>query len=259
MKKIYFIIALLFAFLLYGCGDETPVQEARNKVIEPILDYYPDNIGSRWVYQNAEGNTLTRIIKKNVELNGIPYKMWQLDPFDPEVRTWQAKTLDSGENYLLFRKTSLGIRLHTKELDENIMELVKSTFKPFQGWMLFNFKVQSSIPEGLLVQLPLKSGLDWLVMSIRASGNLSGGKKMTITMRFTGHSSSRKIITVPAGTFECIRITYKYKGDAEITGEIPNSYTETMYSHWLAPDVGIVQIEDASGTYQLVEYDLTLQ
>ena len=106
--------------------------------------------------------------------------------------------------------------------------------------------------------MPLKSGLDWLVIRISASGTLAGGKKLALVIRFTGHSSKKQIITVPAGTFECIRVTYKYKGEFEITGEAPGSYTETMYSYWLAPDVGIVQMENASGVFQLIEYDLTL-
>jgi hypothetical protein len=138
------------------------------------------------------------------------------------------------------------------------MKLIKEDFKPLQEWALFNFTVQSSILEGLLVELPLKPGLDWLVIHIRASGTLLGGKNMALTLRFTGHSSRKEIITVPAGTFECIRVIYKYEGKLEIAGEIPSSYTETMYSHWFAPDVGIVQIESDSGTFQLVDYDLTL-
>ena len=247
MKIVYFTIALLFSVLLFGCGDEeTLTKEVKDEVVEPILDYYPANVGSRWVYQDAEGNVLTRTIKEGGTFRGIAYRMWHVEPSVPDVKPQ------------FFRKTQGGIRQYTEETNESIMKLIKDTFKPLQGWALFNFKVQSSIPEGLLVELPLKPGLDWLVMRIRASGTLAGGKKIALTMRFTGHSSKKEIINVPAGTFECIKINYKYEGKIEITGEVPDSYTETMYSHWLAPDVGIVQIEDASVVFQLVEYDLTL-
>jgi hypothetical protein len=246
MKRIYVTIALLFFVLLFGCGDETPTKEAKDEVVAPVLDYYPDKMGSRWVYQNIEGQMLTRTIKEGKEFSGITYKMWEVEPSAPDAETQ------------FFRKTQSGIRQYTEEINEDIMKFIKESFKPLQGWALFDFTVHSSIPEGLLVQLPLKSGLDWLVIRIRASGTLIGGKKIVLTMRFTGHSSKKQIITVPAGTFECIQVTYKYQGDFEITGETPGSYTETMYSHWLAPDVGIVQIEDVFGTFQLVEYNLTL-
>jgi hypothetical protein len=258
MKSIYFTIVLLFSVLLFGCGDETPTKETKDNVVEPVLDYYPASVGSRWVYQNAEGQILTRTIKDGKEFGGITYEMWQVEPTDPETQIWQAESSDSEAEQLFFRKTSAGIRLYTKEIDKSITQLIKDTFKPLKEWALFNFTVQSSFTEGLLVELPLKPGLDWLVIHIRASGTLLGGKNMALTLRFTGHSSRKEIITVPAGTFECIRVTYKYEGKLEIAGEIPSSYTETMYSHWLAPDVGIVQIEGASGVFQLVEYDLTL-
>ncbi|MFQ6042852.1 MAG: hypothetical protein ACE5PV_18495, partial [Candidatus Poribacteria bacterium] len=229
MKRIYFVMALLFSLLLFGCGDETPTKEAKDEVVEPVLDYYPADVGSRWVYQNSEGQTLTRTIKEGGKFDGVTYKMWQVEPSPPDVKPQ------------LFRKTQSGIREYTKEINDSIMKLIKEDFKPLKGWAIFNFTVHSSIPEGLLVQLPLKPGLDWLVIRISASGTLVGGKKMTLTIRFTGHSLKKQIITVPAGTFECIRVTYRYKGELEITGEAPDSYTETMYSHWLAPDVGIVQ------------------
>jgi len=258
MKTIYFTIALLFLALLFGCGGETLTKETKDGIVEPVLDYYPDTVGSRWVYRNAEGQILTRTIKDGEEFGGITYKMWQAEPPDSETQIWQAESSDSEAEQLFFRKTSAGIRLYTKEMDKSIMKLIKEDFKPLQGWALFNFTVQSSFTEGLLVELPLKPGLDWLVMNIRASGTLLGGKNMALTLRFTGHSSRKEIITVPTGTFECIRVTYKYEGKLEVAGEIPSSYTATLYSHWLAPDVGIVQIEGASGTFQLVEYDLTL-
>jgi len=258
MKTTYFTIVLVFFILSFGCGGDTPTKETEAEVAEPVLDYYPNNVGSRWVYQNAEGRIITRTIKEGGKFRGIPYKMWQVEPSDPETEIWQIEPSDSESEKLFFRKTNSGIRLHTDELNENIMEFIKEIFKPLQGWALFNFKVQSSIPEGLLVELPLKTGLEWLVIRIGASGTLAGGKKITLALRFTGHSSKKEIITVPAGTFECIRVTYKYESKVEITGEIPDAYTETMYSHWLAPDVGIVQIEDASSTFQLIDYDLTL-
>ncbi|MBM3239008.1 DUF3108 domain-containing protein [Candidatus Poribacteria bacterium] len=258
MKSIYFTIALLFFVFLFGCGDETPTKETKDEVVEPVLDYYPDNVGSKWIYLNAEGQILTRTIKEGEEFSGITYKMWQAEPPDAETEIWQAESSDSEAEQVFFRKTIAGIRLYTKEIDKSIMKLIKEDFKPLQGWALFNFTVQSSFTEGLLVELPLKPGLDWLVIHIRAAGTLLGGKNIALTLRFTGHSSRKEIITVPAGTFECIRVTYKYEGKLEIAGEIPSSYTETMYVHWLAPDVGIVQIKDAYGTFQLIEYDLTL-
>ena len=73
MKRIYFIIVLLFAIFLLGCGDETPTKEAKDEVVEPVLDYYPANVGSRWVYQNAEGQMLTRTIKEGGKFDGITY------------------------------------------------------------------------------------------------------------------------------------------------------------------------------------------
>lgn len=247
MKKIKAALCsipmFLLLLLLWGCGEDTDtITKEHSDLEKPMLDYYPTSIGSTWQYEDVEGNTLTRNIKGTVKVEGLTYKIWHVEPSDPE------------DDPQLFRWTKSGIRLYSKDVNQSLAKQILQDL----GWAVPNLKIQTTIKEWLLVSFPLERGDPWLVMHILTSGRLLGQWPFTMTIKITCQTAKKEILTVPAGTFECIKLIYWYNAKLEIKNEVPSSNTEKLFTYWLAPDVGIVQIENIAQQFQLVNYELAL-
>ena len=80
-----FRLSLIFIalFLIIGCGaDEESVE---NEVTKPLSEtippnYYPDSIGSRWVYRSPSGFQWTREVTGKKAIAGQVYRVFDYIP-----------------------------------------------------------------------------------------------------------------------------------------------------------------------------------
>jgi len=242
------VLVLLAFALFHGCSEDA--EENGNgvaKPLPPITNCYPSKVGSVWQYQDDSGNTSTRKITGTIKSEeGITYKM-----LEGEIGRLVMTSEPQPE---LFRASAGGIRLYSKEINNQIVRAIDQDFQQLQGF-ISNIEIVSAINEWLLIETPLKDGSKWSVMLITAKGNILG-QKFTITTRIDCQALKRKTIEVPAGAFECVKLIYTYESKLEIQNQAPDKFSETIFRYWLAQDVGIVQIEEESGVYKLVKYDV---
>jgi len=250
-KKIVCVLALLSFVLFLGCSEED-IKDGEDEVVKslpPFTNCYPSGIGSSWKYQDDSGNTSTRKIVGTMKREGLTYKM-----SDGEIGRF-LKTADATQEPELFRIGKWGIRLYSQEINEQIVEIIAQDFQQLQGFVS-SVNITSAISEWLIVETPLIDGNKWKAMLITAKGDIVG-RKFTLTIEINCQAAKRKTIEVPAGSFECIRVTYTSDSKLEIQNEAPSKYSETMLRYWLAEDVGIVQIEEEPDVlYKLVKYDV---
>jgi hypothetical protein len=72
MRPISLILCVIF--ILFGCGsDETPP-------IEQMPNYFPDAIGSQWIYRNSDGSQWTREVSGETDINGKHYRIFKDTP-----------------------------------------------------------------------------------------------------------------------------------------------------------------------------------
>lgn len=251
LNKTLCVLALLAFVIFLGCSEED-ITDGEDEVIKPpspFINCYPSGIGSSWQYQDDIGNTSTRKIIGTAKHEGITYKM-----LDGEIGRF-LKTADATQEPELFRPSKGGIRLYSKEINELIVALIAQDFQQLQG-LVSQVKITSAINEWLIVETPLKDGNKWKAMLITASGDIVG-LRFTLTIEINCQAAKRKTIEVPAGSFECIKLTYTSDSKLEIQNEAPSKYSETMLRFWLAEDVGIVQIEEEPDLlYKLVKYEV---
>ena len=65
-------LILCAIFILFGCGsDETPAP------VEEMPNYFPDAIGSRWIYRNSDGSQWTREVSGEANIEGKDYRIFK--------------------------------------------------------------------------------------------------------------------------------------------------------------------------------------
>ena len=65
-------LMLCAIFFLCGCGsDETPVP------MEQMPNYFPDAVGSRWIYRDSDGRQWTREVSGEANIEGKDYRTFE--------------------------------------------------------------------------------------------------------------------------------------------------------------------------------------
>ena len=238
---------------------------------ETAYKYFPATVGSYWVYEDQDGNELTRRAVEGEEIAGEMYHAFE---YEPEFEKW--------ENYeyhvhpTLFKVDETGIRFY---IDENVKksykerltnELEKSLDKsaqnmPPEAQFKPNFDVEvENQSQFILLQFPITLNEEWETMRIKptldievnfsspdADPELSGyitGSKLYFTILETGIILTKETVDTSAGKFDdCLKIEYRTEtvmpklqgGDGPKAGE-------SVTTLWLAPNVGIVQYHQAS-------------
>ena len=255
-----FIKLLLCAILvLSGCGPDTP--EENETGLTPteekrIPNYYPNAIGNRWVYRHSDGFRWEREVTREHILQGRVYRVFEYTPpiedteFDylriPSYRITPHRVLFFvGEEINRYFETELLTELEAIFAEDNT-------------------KIQvNAISEHELVffRIPPTGSLKWDVLDLKIKGNiifLDFNQRIPFEIHFLikGAVVGGGAIQTSAGTF---KTTSKIEYNLQITtsiGEEEETTTRETDTIWLAPDVGIVKIENDSGTTELIEYEL---
>lgn len=244
-------LILCAILILIGCGsDETPTP------VEEMPNYFPDAIGSRWIYRNSDGIQWTREIRGEVSIEGKDYRV--VKDTTPLTDT-ELDFLNS--TYYRVTPNTVIFTVSEKATDYVQTEIPKAVQDEFAGLELTVAVEPISYPELVFLQIPLVPNFQWDALNITVNGNIILQNLVLLQIPFEAHISVKAEVVdgspleTPAGNFEK---TYRIEYQTEITHTL-FSGTETIQQHqtiWFAPHAGIVKIENEHGVTELIEYTL---
>ena len=246
-------LVLCGILLLFGCNtDESAIPTEPSEQLMP--NYFPDAVGSRWVYQNADGTRWTREVTDERDSQGETYRTFAYTPplTETEFDYLKPAVYRVTQNQVFF--------VAGERVDRYVQnEVSKAAQDEFAGLELNVAVAAISHPELIFFQFPLSVNAQWDALNVKVGGNISLQNlgilqiPFEVDMRVKGAVVSEGSLETPAGAFEK---TYQIEYQTEITQTLFSEAETSRYSRtvWFAPHVGIVKIEDERGVTELIEY-----
>ena len=270
MKNFRFILAIL---LLFGSSATLMGNEWANY-------YFPDAVGNYWVYEDQNGDELTRYAIEPEEIDGEFYSAFS---YDPALENWA-----NFEHYIHPYFYQVGADWVAFFVGTEIENAIKAaTMEQMEeAIVLMRQALQEQMPEGLNITFdidydveadsqdyfyflptPATFGEEWtaleinvvLTMTLDIKGmpiEIPGGSTQTVktytTLVESGNVTGTETVETEAGTFEdCLVIEYRTDASTETVAsvEVPqqpaaqDQQDVTLTTLWLAPNVGIVKFE----------------
>lgn len=257
--------------------------------------YFPDKIGSSWVYVNEDGDEITRTAVEGEDVDGTTYRAFT---YEPAIDDWEKYQYvvhpylyQVGEEWITFlvgdEIEQATKSILEKKLDETValmQEQVAGQLPP--GITIdFDFDVDPQAQDLFyLFPIPITYNEEWVAMHLDIKVDMTmdvqgapaelPAELQTITsttsIEETGVILGTETVETEAGTFDdCLIIEYKTKTttDTDLPPEIKQMIPETPTNEatttlWLAPNVGIVKFRsenentDDVATLELTSYEI---
>ena len=245
---VYKSISLLFSLLLiFGVPATLIANEGAN-------GYFPHTLGSFWVYEDQDGNKLTRRAVEKKTIEGETYHAFS---YEPALEDWadydyhiHPHLYQVGEERVTFWvgdevEKALKARL-TREV-EALGEIHAENFD-----LLYDIEVEAQ-DEFYVLPTSVTFNEKWDAAQIKAKITLTPDppqdpEKMIfeLTIVETGKVLGTENVETPAGTFEdCLKIEYWTATEVSISpldaAEELDPPGESVTMLWVAPNVGIVK------------------
>ena len=257
LKKfsVAFILLLVFSFSVSLLG------------IESAQVYFPGTLESFWVYEDQDGNELTRHSIEGEEIAGITYPAFS---YEPELEDWADYSCfihpslynvsDAGVTLVVGEEVENGIKARLKkEMDifiEVLSQEVLSKVPPGAEIPAFNLDADIET-EGhdhlFLLPDTITINEEWDVNQIEVKAKLIPQQlAVDFTIVETGIVLGTETVDTIAGTFEdCLKVEYRTETTVVMTPNPPPGEIaapgETVTTVWFAPNVGIVKLHQISG------------
>ena len=218
--------------------------------------YFPETLGSYWVYEDQDGNELTRRVVEGKEIAGEMYHAFNYEPtledpanYDYHIHPNFYRIGEEKVTFWVGEEAQKAIKAHlTKEM-EAFLKLLQKMGAPFI--MLYNIEIEAQDPFYAL-PMPVTLNEKWKATQIKAKIKLTPVPPQDppeITLEFTivetGTVVGTENVETLAGTFEdCLKI--EYRTETEVTA-VPSPETgsdppgESVTTLWVAPNIGIVK------------------
>ena len=249
MRRTSLIVCAIF--ILWGCGsEETP------DPIEQMPNYFPDAIGSRWVYRNSDEVQWTRAVSGEVNVKGKDYRVFK---DTPPLAGADLDFLNS--TYFRVTPDAVMFTVSEKVTDYIQTELPKAAQDEFAGLELIATFELFEHPELVFCQIPLVPNVQWDALDLQVSGSIVLQNLVLLQIPFETHIGIRAAVVAespletPAGNFEK---TYQIDYQTEITHTL-FSVDETVQGKqtiWFVPHVGVVKVETEAGVTELIQVTL---
>lgn len=270
MKNFRFILAIL---LLFGLSATLMGNEWANY-------YFPDAPGSYWIYEDQNGDELTRYAIAPEEIDGEHYRAFSYDPaledwadFEHYVHPYFYQVGADWVAFFVGTEIENALKAATMQQMEEAMVLMRQALQEqMPEGLNITFDLDYDIevnPQDYFYFLPTPAtfGEEWtaievnvvLTMTIDIKGmpiEIPGGSTQTVTTYTTlvesGNVTGTETVETEAGTFEdCLVIEYRTDASTEtvMSVEVPQNpgpqdqQDVTVTTVWLAPNVGIVKFE----------------
>ena len=235
--------------MLFGCGsEETPAPT------EQPPNYFPDAIGTEWVYSEADGHHWTREVSGETDIDGKPYRVFTDTP----------RLTETFPDFLYstyFRTTPNAVVFTVSEQITDYLEaeLPKAVQDDFAGLELTVVLDPFAHPELVFFQTPLGPALQWDALNIKVNGNIVLQDLALLQIPFEAHITVKAEVVAespletPAGNFEK---TYRIDYQTDVTHTL-FSRVETIQLQqtlWFAPHVGIVKFGNGHDVTELIAY-----
>ena len=263
-----FVLLLIFSFSTVSIGNEWANY------------YFPDAVGSYWIYADQNGDEVTRYAIEPEDIDGETYRAFS---YDPPLEDWAD--FEHYVNPYFYQIGDDWVAFFVGDEIENALKAV--TMKQMEELMgVLRQGMQEQVPEGFNITFdidydieaesqdyfyflptPATFGEEWpaieinavLTITIDIQGapmELPGGSMQSIktftTLVETGNVTGTETVETEAGTFEdCLVIEYRTDATTEtvLSVEVPEQpgpqeqKDVTLTTVWLAPNVGIVKFE----------------
>ena len=254
---------------------------------ESVNDYFPRTSGSFWVYEDQDGNRLTRRAVEEKTIEGETYHAFN---YEPTVEDWMDYEHYVHPNFYQIRKDGIAFFVGDevgKAFEARLRKEMELDSKKQQGISTtgdvsadFSYAIEIDAQDDFyLLPTPVVFDKEWTAMRISGSITLklkiqrpdfqipSGDRVNAIPVALVekGKVVGTETVKTPAGTFEdCIKIEYWMEDDtearkkAETAKLTPSEASDIdLTTLWLAPKVGIVKFVRTSTTSK-VEKSLEL-
>lgn len=244
-------LILCATFILFGCSsDEAPPP------IETTPNYFPDAIGSQWVYRSTDGLKWTQSVGAETNIEGKNYQVFDYVPPTPNTDFDYLKpdAFRVEQNRVLF---AIG-----EKIDRYVQtELPKAAQDELAGLELTVAVEPISHTELIFLQVPLTLNAQWDAFNVKVNGSIVPQNLALLQIPFEVLMSIKAEVVAespfetPAGSFEK---TYQIEYQTEITLSLFSGVETTQLNQrvWFVPHVGIVKVEDEHGATELIAYTL---
>ena len=278
-----FSLLLIFGFGVTLLGNES------------VDIYFPDKLGSTWVYEDQDGKEFTRLAVEKKDIEGKIYNAFN---YEPNLKDWEnyeyyiyPQLYQVDDKWVAFYVGDDIEKAHKSILNKRLQEIVAELRKLMTG----------KLPPGITVEykhniepkaqdffylFPMSTTLneEWIAMQVdikvEMSLNIQGApveiakdfKTISATKSIleTGKVTAKETVETDAGMFEdCLKIEYQTKttteteAPPEIKQLLPEEKPkESITTLWLAPNVGIVKFRrgkeqsDEVTTFELKRYEI---
>lgn len=286
-KKLRIIFAIL---LILGLSTTLIANEWANY-------YFPDTFGSSWTYENQDGNELTRYAIEPQDVDGEMHRAFSYQPaledwadYDYHTHPYFYQVSDDWIAFLVGNDIENATRAVTERQWQEVVTMMKEQINSQlpEGMRIdlditYDLNIQAQdyfyfLPtpaafneewEALQIDMQINLQMD-LTSNTEAFPTTTQAITMALTLTETGIITGTETVDTDAGTFEdCLVITYSTAATVETDPDIPeaksmfaDAYSESTTTLWLAPNVGLVKMEqesESSGvtkTLELTNYEI---
>ena len=244
--RTFFTLLLVFGLSAVLIGDAAET-----------IQYFPETLGSYWVYEDPDGNELTRRVVEGKEIAGEMYHAFSYEPVLEDSANYAHHIHPNfyriGAEKVTFWvgdevEKSLKARL-TEEM-EAFLKILEKIGAPFT--MLYKVETEAQDPFYVL-PIPVTFNEKWKTTQIKAKITMTPfppqdppEAAIEFTIVETGTVVGTENVETPAGIFEdCLKIEYRTETAMEVSSpelgfgsETPGESFTTL---WVAPNIGIVK------------------
>ena len=256
--RTIFILLLVFSFSATLMGNET------------VSKYFPATVGSSWVYEDQDGNEMTRRAIEGEEIAGETYHAFE---YEPAFENWEDyeyyvhpslfKIDDNGIKFFMDNSVVKAYKKRiTKELNDSMEESrqrmpAEANYNPtfdveveIETQDHFNMLPISLTPneewDSMRIKPMIKVKINYTQNNSEVDTELAGQSNYTsfyFTILETGIIRGTENVETPAGTFkDCLKIEYRTETVLpKMFGANGPGAGESVSTLWLAPNVGIVK------------------
>ncbi len=248
LNKFRVVLRLL---LIFGFSTTLLAKESKDV-------YFPHVPGSYWVYEDQDGNELTRSTVEKKEIEGEMYSSFSYKPaledwivYDYHIHPNFYKVGEERVTFLIADETQKAVTARlTKEM-ETLRTILLVNMMEFDILSDIEVEVNDSF---YVFPTPVTFNEAWEALEIKAKITMRSDPPqdpeeiiLEFTIVETGKVLDTETVETPAGTFEnCLKIEYQTKTEVETfpmdqADQVPDPPGESVTRLWVAPNVGIVK------------------
>ena len=244
--RTFFTLLLVFGLSTVLMGDAAETTQ-----------YFPETLGSYWVYEDPDGNELTRRVVEGKEIAG---EMYHALSYEPAFKDWVGYDYHIHPNFYRIGKEKVtfwvggevekAVKARLTEEMKAFLKILEKMGAPFT--MLYKVETEAQDPFYVLPR-PVTFNEKWKAIQIKAKITMQPvppqeppKAAIEFTIVETGTVVGTENVETPAGTFEdCLKIEYRTETAMEVSSpelgfgsETPGESFTTL---WVAPNIGIVK------------------